>query len=79
MPGRRLVQNFVYSAVHSFWGDAHYPPLFNALLNWFEKGQKPIPAGIATGCVQQHGAAAKHCQFLPDYVNKPLASRIFVR
>ena len=77
--GHRLVQNFVDSAEHSYWGDAYYPPLFNALLNWVEKGQKPTPAGIATSCVQQPGAAAKDCQFLFDYVNKPLASRIFVR
>ena len=77
--GQRLVQNFVDSAEHSYWGDAYYPPLFNALLNWVEKGQKPTPAGIAAICLQQAGAAAKDCRFLPDYVNKPLASRIFVR
>ena len=27
--GQRLVQNFVDSAEHSYWGDAYYPPLFN--------------------------------------------------
>ena len=77
--GQRLVQNFVDLAEHSYWGDAHYPPLFNALLNWVEKDQKPTPAGIAASCVQQPGTAAKDCQFLPDYVNKPLDSHIFVR
>lgn len=77
--GQRLVQNFVDSAEHSYWGDAYYPPLFNALLNWVEKGQKPTPAGIAASCLQQAGAAAKDCRFLPDYVNKPLSSRVFLR
>ena len=77
--GQRLVQNFVDSAEHSYWGDAYYPPLFNALLNWVEKGQKPTPAGIAASCVQQPGAAAKDCRFLPDSVNKPLSSRVFLR
>lgn len=77
--GQRLVQNFVDSAEHSYWGDAYYPPLFNALLNWVEKGQKPTPAGIAASCVQQPGAAIKDCQFLPDYANKPLSSRVFLR
>ena len=77
--GQRLVQNFVDSAEHSYWGDAYYPPLFNALLNWVEKGQKPTPAGIAASCLQQPGAAAKDCRFLPDYMNKPLASRVFLR
>ena len=56
--GQRLVQNFVDSAGHSYRGDAYYPPLFNALLNWVEKGQKPTPAGIATSCLQQAGAHA---------------------
>ena len=77
--GERLVQNFVDSAEHSYWGDAYYPPLFNALLNWVEKGQKPTPAGIASSCLQQPGATAKDCRFLPDYVNKPLSSRVFLR
>jgi pimeloyl-ACP methyl ester carboxylesterase len=77
--GQRLVQNFVDSAEHSYWGDAYYPPLFNALLNWVEKGQKPTPAGVAASCLQQPGAAAKDCRFLPNYVNKPLSSRVFLR
>ena len=51
--GQRLVQNFVDSAERSYWGDVYYPPLFNALLNWVEKGQKPTSAGIAASCVQQ--------------------------
>ena len=37
----QLVQVFVNSSEHSYWGDAHYPPLFEALLNWVEKGQAP--------------------------------------
>ncbi|MCU0927073.1 MAG: alpha/beta hydrolase [Hydrogenophaga sp.] len=77
--GERLVQNFVDSAEHSYWGDAYYPPLFTALLNWVEKGQKPTPASIASSCLQQTGVTAKDCRFLPDYVNKPLASRIYPR
>ena len=31
--GERLVQTFVDSGEHSYWGDAHYPPLFEALLS----------------------------------------------
>ena len=54
--GQRLVQNFVDSAEHSYWGDAYYPPLFNALLMWVEKGQKPTSAGIAASCVQHPGS-----------------------
>ena len=77
--GERLVQAFVDSAEHSYWGDAYYPPLFEALLNWVEKGHKPTPSGIAERCRQLRAAQAADCRFLPDYMPKPLASRILPR
>jgi pimeloyl-ACP methyl ester carboxylesterase len=77
--GARLVQVFVDSSEHSYWGDAFYPPLFDALLRWVEQGDKPSPAGIAQRCREMRGSAAADCKFLPDYVVKPLASRIAPR
>ena len=77
--GERLVQTFVDSSEHSYWGDAYYPPLFEALLNWVEKGQKPTPAGIADRCKQLRAAQPADCRFLPEYVPKTLASRILPR
>lgn len=77
--GARLVQNFVDSSEHSYWGDAHYPPLFEALLRWVEQGEKPSAAGIAQRCRQLTPATPTDCRFQPDYVVKPLASRIPVR
>lgn len=77
--GARLVQTFVDSSEHSYWGDAFYPPLFEALLNWVEQGQKPTPAGIADRCRQLRAAQPSDCRFLPDYVAKPLASRVLPR
>lgn len=80
--GGRLVQAFVASKEHSYWGDAHYPPLFEALLNWVEKGQQPTPAGIAQRCQQQQvarGAPAAACAFSPDYTPQPLVTRVFPR
>ena len=77
--GDRLVQTFVDSSEHSYWGDAYYPPLFEALLNWVEKGRKPSPAGIAQRCRELRAGQAADCRFLPDYVAKPLASRILPR
>ena len=74
--GARLVQTFIDSSEHSYWGDAYYPPLFEALLNWVEKGQKPTPAGVAERCRQLRAAQAADCRFLPDYVPKALATRI---
>jgi pimeloyl-ACP methyl ester carboxylesterase len=77
--GERLVQTFVDSSEHSYWGEAFYPPLFEALLNWVEKGQKPTPAGIAERCRQLRPAQPADCRFLPDYVPKLLASRVLPR
>jgi pimeloyl-ACP methyl ester carboxylesterase len=77
--GSLLVQTFVDSAEHSYWGDAHYPPLFEALLGWVEKGQKPSGVLISERCRQLRAAQAAECRFLPDYVPKPLASRIWPR
>jgi pimeloyl-ACP methyl ester carboxylesterase len=77
--GARLVQVFVDSSEHSYWGDAFYPPLFEALLRWVEQGNKPSPAGIAQRCRELRGSAAAECKFLPDYAVKPLATRIAPR
>lgn len=77
--GARLVQAYVDSSDHSYWGDAHYPPLFEALLRWVEKGEKPTPAGIAERCRQLRSAAPADCRFMPEYVPKPLATRVLPR
>jgi pimeloyl-ACP methyl ester carboxylesterase len=77
--GDRLAQTFVDSSEHSYWGDAMYPPLFEALLNWVDKGQKPSPAGVAERCRQLRVAQPADCRFLPDYVAKPMASRVLPR
>ena len=77
--GERLVQTFIDSSEHSYWGDVHYPPLFEALLRWVEHRDKPSAAGIAQRCRQMRTAAPTDCRFQPDYAVKPLASRIPVR
>lgn len=75
----RLVQTFVDSSEHSYWGDAMYPPLFDALLAWVDKGQKPTPASIADRCRQLRAAQPADCRFLPAYVAQPLGSRVLAR
>jgi hypothetical protein len=76
---QQLVQTYVDSREHSYWGDAHYPPLFNALLQWVEKGQKPSPSDIDQQCKQLSSAKPADCRFLPNYEVKPIASRIYPR
>lgn len=72
----RLVQAFVDSNQHSYWGDAMYPPLFDALLDWVNNGVKPSAQSIAARCRALRSAAPADCRFVPDYAAKPLASRI---
>jgi pimeloyl-ACP methyl ester carboxylesterase len=74
--GNQLVMAFVDSNQHSYWGDAMYPPLFDALLGWVEKGVKPTPAGIAARCRELRAASPNECRFAPDYAVQPLATRI---
>jgi pimeloyl-ACP methyl ester carboxylesterase len=77
--GGRLVQTFLDSTEHSYWGDAAYPPLFEALLRWVEQGDKPSPAGIADRCRQLRASAPAECRFVPGYAPQPLATRIAPR
>lgn len=77
--GDRLVQTYVDSGEHSYLGDAIYPPLFEALLQWVEKGEKPTPAAIAQRCVSLRPEQPTQCRFLPDYLLRPLATRIAPR
>ncbi len=77
--GGRLVQTFVDSSEHSYWGDAMYPPLFEALLAWVDQGRAPSPAGIADRCRQLRAAQPADCRFLPAFVPQPLATRVVPR
>jgi hypothetical protein len=77
--GRWLVQTYVQSGEHSYLGDAHYPPLFEALLAWVEQREKPSAQGIAQRCLQRNAAAPAACRFVPDYVPQPLDRRIAPR
>ena len=77
--GEKLVQAFVDSREHSYWGDAMYPPLFEALLRWVEAGQKPTPQSIAERCVALRTASGQECLYRPDYMPRPLATRIAPR
>ena len=81
--GSRLVQTVVDSREHSYWGDALYPPLFSALLKWVEKGDKPSPQTIAQECSllanSTQGANPAECRFLPNYVVRPLSTRVTLR
>lgn len=74
--GAWLVQTFIDSSDHAYLGHATYPPLFEALVAWVDKGEKPTPKSIDERCRQLHAAAAGSCAFRPEYTPQPLAARI---
>jgi alpha-beta hydrolase superfamily lysophospholipase len=46
----RLVQVFTDEEEHSYLGEPQYPALFDALLAWVERGDKPSAQGLARAC-----------------------------
>lgn len=77
--GDRLVQTYADFAEHSYLSDATYLTLFDALLRWVERGEKPSPASVAAGCAKFDAPDAKGCRFLPAYQPAPLAARVAPR
>ena len=79
--GDRLVKTYVDSREHSYLGDATYPPLFEALLAWVNRGDKPTPAGIAQRCgeLAARDGWSGGCRFVPGFEPPPLASRVPAR
>lgn len=76
--GDNLVQTYVRSREHSYLGDATYPALFDALLGWVERGDKPTPAAVAARC---EAATARWgaCAFDVGYTPQPLEARVYPR
>lgn len=76
---RKLVQTYVDSREHSYLGDPVYPTLFDALLQWVERGDKPTPDGVAASCKGYEARFGAGCAFLPAYQPKPLEARVAPR
>lgn len=75
----QLVQTFVDSDQHSYLGDAIYPRLIEALLDWIDNGARPTPQGIAQRSRALQPSPAPVHDFVPDFVPRALATRIHPR
>ena len=75
----RLMQTFTNDSEHSYLSDPVYPTLFEALLHWVERGEKPTPDGIAERCKSFEAQFGAGCRFVPGYVPAPLSSRVAPR
>ena len=77
--GARLVQVYSDHSEHSYLSDPTYVALFDALLQWVEKGQKPTPASVAAGCQRAEAAYGAGCRIRQDYQPAPLEARVAPR
>ena len=64
---------------HSYLGDAEYPPLFAALLDWIDHGTKPTPADIEARCKTFEPDFGQGCRIDPAYAPQPLSARVPAR
>ena len=77
--GARLVQVYSDHNTHSYLSDPTYVALFEALLQWVEKGEKPTPASVAEGCKRAEASFGAGCKILPAYQPAPLEARVAPR
>ena len=77
--GARLVQVYSDHNTHSYLSDPTYVALFEALLQWVERGEKPTPASVAAGCQRAEAAFGAGCKILPAYQPPPLSARVAPR
>jgi hypothetical protein len=64
---------------HSYLSDPTYVALFEALLQWVERGEKPSPTSVAEGCKRAEAGFGAGCKIRPDYQPAPLAARVAPR
>lgn len=77
--GERLVQVYSDHNTHSYLSDPTYVALFEALLQWVDKGEKPTPASVAAGCQRAEASFGAGCKILPAYQPAPLEARVAPR
>lgn len=81
--GDLLVQSFSAEREHSYLSDPEYPALFDALLDWIDKGEKPTPEGLAARCAElrpRYDSDGKNgCHIRPEWQPPALESRVPVR
>lgn len=75
-----LVQNFSTEREHSYLSDTEYAAMFEALLAWVDRGDKPTPQALAQRCAalaarfDQDGRNG--CHLKPGWQPPPLESRV---
>jgi pimeloyl-ACP methyl ester carboxylesterase len=74
-----LVQSFTNEHEHSKLATPEYAALFQAMMAWITKGQKPSPATLAAGCQAAVATYGEACHFDVGFKPPPLATRGYPR
>jgi hypothetical protein len=77
--GDRLVQAFTDERAHGGQSEAELGGAIAGLVQWIEKGTKPVPQGIAAACTELLATVKGPCRYHPDYSPKPYATRFYPR
>jgi alpha-beta hydrolase superfamily lysophospholipase len=81
--GDLLVQSFSAEREHSYLAESQYPALFDALLDWIDKGDKPTPERLAARCaahMARYDTDGKNgCHIQPAWQVPALESRVPAR
>jgi len=81
--GDKLVQSFSAEREHSYLSDSEYPALFEALMDWIDKGEKPTPASLAQRCaalMPSYDTDGRNgCQIQPGWQAPALETRVPAR
>lgn len=72
----RLVQIFVEEDDHTKLSPVLYPAALQALTAWAERGARPTPESVQTGCLGLQWVYPGDCRIRPDYVPQPWESRV---
>ncbi|MDM0043278.1 hypothetical protein QTH91_02170 [Variovorax dokdonensis] len=76
----QLVQLFSDEKEHSYLSDSEYVAMFDAMLAWIDRGEKPTPQSLAQRCEalkpRWDGDGKNGCHIRPDWKPQPLAARV---
>jgi pimeloyl-ACP methyl ester carboxylesterase len=75
----RLVQTFTDEGEHSSQSAPELAAALGALAAWIDKGEKPSPKSIASGCETSRASLDGPCRFHVDYEPKPFWTRFYPR
>jgi hypothetical protein len=73
--GDRLVQAYTNENAHTGQSAPELGAALDALMQWIEKGVKPTPQTIASGCERLRATFEGPCRYRPEFMPKPYNTR----